>query len=445
MLRPFNQKGNIIFSLALALLFSFISVGIVTVIINQINMSAAQRKNSKSRLMVTSSIETFQIALKHAEARYFISMRNCETGNPFYRALVEGHKCLLLQSSVLSIFNSSDLNGLNSDEISQFSYGSSWGINYDQKATGPTDRAILSMKIQGQTVKFFFYGATKAKDRADFAAEYDTSQGVSRVFFSVFASDSASKVHLNSSDVKLVNQLSYSKDPCVNTPWSEFSLMILGSCSYAANLGGGTGLAYNEGSYFGLRSLDGKVVSMKDLGGASYFVQEDGTLSGNSVFPPFKEDSLINVDDIEVMGLDQNLNKIVAVLGNGNETRIAYYDSGTNSMVTICKLGEMDFGRSFTGIAAAPGNQNILDTSSDMSSNVSSFYLKSDSGENVMVIIKAAGSVPYAGIEAQYITALAGKQLVCAAIKDVNEPAIEISRTLGLTKGGLLLRPYYIY
>ena len=104
----------------------------------------------------------------------------------------------------------------------------------------------------------------------------------------------------------------------------------------------------------------------------------------------------------------------------------------------------MDFGRSFSGLAAAPGNHDIFNFSS-MSSSVATFYLKSDSGEVVNLAVKVASAVPYAGIEAQYVSTVGGKKFVCAAIKDRQDKDVENARTLGLTKGGLLLRPYYIY
>ena len=444
MRRHFNQRGSLVASLALAALFSFIAAGIVTMILNQVQSSSVQRKFSKSRLIVTSAIETFMVAIKHAEAKYFINMRHCQSASLFYSSLVHGHHCDFLGSGFnLPIFGVSDLQGLDSDELGLITYQPGWQIRYNQEALSPSDRLVATIRVEGQDIKIYFYGISQTKDRADFGAEYGTKQGIQRVLFSVFASDSANRVHMSSTDAKMVNERSYAKDPCLNSPWSSFELLISGTCSQVPNLGSGSGLAFYEGNYFGLRPFDGTVVSMKDLNAASYFVQENGNLGGTPVFPEHKREALQNVDDFEVIGLDQGLKKIVTVLGSGLQTRLAYYDTGSQQMVTICKLGEMDFGRSFSGLAAAPGNQDIFNVSS--SSSVATFYLKSDSGEIVNLAIKMASAVPYAGIEAQFVSTVGGKKFVCAAIKDRLDRDVENARTLGLTKGGLLLRPYYIY
>ncbi len=445
MRRLFNQKGSLVASLALAALFSFIAAGIVTMILNQVQSSSVQRKFSKSRLIVTSAVETFMGAMKHSEAKYFIHMRNCQSANLFFSSLMNGHSCDVLGSGFsLPIFGASDLQGLDADEAALISFQSGWQIRYNQKALAPSDRLVATIKVEGQDVRIYFYGVSPLKDRAAFGAESATKQGPQRVLFSLFASDSANRVHMSSSDAKMVSERSYSKDPCLNTPWSSFELLISGSCAQVPNLGSGNGLAFYEGNYFGLRPFDGTVVSMKDLNGATYFVQENGTLGGQDVFPPHVRLALQNVDDFEVIGLDQGLKKIVAVLGSGLQTRLAYYDSVSQQMVTICKLGEMDFGRSFSGLAAAPGNQDIFNFGS-VSSSVATFYLKSDSGEIVNLAVKVAAAVPYSGLEAQYVSTIGGKKFVCAAIKDRQSKDVENARTLGLTKGGLLLRPYYIY
>ena len=186
MQRLFNRKGSLVASLALAALFSFIAAGIVTMILNQVQSSSVQRKFSKSRLIVTSAVETFMVAMKHSEAKYFIHMRNCQSANLFFSSLMNGHSCDVLGSGFsLPIFGASDLQGLDADEAALISFQSGWQIRYNQKALAPSDRLVATIKVEGQDVRIYFYGVSPLKDRADFGAEYDTKQGPQRVLFSL--------------------------------------------------------------------------------------------------------------------------------------------------------------------------------------------------------------------------------------------------------------------
>lgn len=445
---PSNQRGNIVLSLILIGVLGVIVSAVISLINDQIKEAIRQRQSSQHRLTLSSSIETFMVAIRFAEAKYMIETRHCDDAHLFLRALAEGHHCTKLAGKKITIFTVADLSGLTPEEQSLFTYGEDWQLNEDSPAQGPLTRKVMTVNMDRVRVDFFYNNTFIAKDRAEFnAILYINGERAANNRFSLFTSDSPNRMHLDSGDLKIVQQYPTANDPCRNQMWSKFRQYTGSSCDDIANLGGGTGVAYYRGDFFGLRGNDGQIVNFRNLNGNTYLVSENGTLSGVKVFPAYDKEALTNVDDIEVLGEDQGEDQLITVDGEGEDTMISYLDMTTKALVPICKLGQMGWSQGVSGIAGTTGNHSLILDSANPSASISTFLLKSDSGKLLYVLVKSvATSADLAGLEPEFVVTRAnGRKFICTAFPDTYEQDIENTRTLGLTRGKQVSRPYYIF
>lgn len=443
-----NQRGNIVLSLILVGVLGLIVSAVVSIINDQTREAIRQRQSSQHRLTLSSAIETFMLAVRFAEAKYMIEARHCDDARLFLRALSDGHHCTSLEEKKILVFTEADLNGLTPEEHGLFSYASGWEINKDSSAQGPLTRKVLTVSMDRVQVDFFYNSTFTTKDRAEFnAVLYYNGERTANSRFSLFTSDSPNRMHLDSGDLKIVQQYPAANDACRNQMWSRFRQYTGSACEEMANLGGGTGVAYYRGDFFGLRSDDGQVVNFRSLSGNSYLVAENGTLAGVKVFPTYNKEALTNVDDIEILGEDQGEDQIIAVSGQGENTQLSYLDMKTKSLVPICKLGQMGWSQGFSGLAGTTGNHSLILNSNNPSASVSTFLLKSDAGRLLYVLVKSvATSSELTGLEPEFlVTHNNGRKFICTGFPDTYEQDIENTRTLGLTRGKQVGRPYYIF
>lgn len=443
-----NQRGNIVMSLMLMGVLGLIVSAVLVIINDQIHEAKRQRQSSQHRLTLSSAIETFMVAVRFAEAKYMIEARHCDDARLFLRALAEGHRCTKLGAKKISVFTVSDLAGLSPEERSLFSYANGWQINEDSPADGPLTRKVITINMERIHVDFFYNNTFTTKDRAEFnAVLYVNGERTASNRFSLFTSDSPNRMHLDSGDLKIVQQYPVANDPCRNQMWSKYRQYTGVSCDDIANLGGGTGVAYYRGDFFGLRANDGQIVNFRNLNSGSYMVAENGSLAGQKVFPAYDKEALTNVDDIEIVGEDQGEDQIVSVHGGGENTVISYLETSTKTLVPICKLGQMGWSHGISGIAGTTGNHSLIFDPSSSSASVSTFLLKTDSGKILYVLVKSiADSGELSGLEPEFlITHTSGRRFICVSFPDTYEQDIENSRTLGLTRGKQISRPYYIF
>ncbi|MEK2644693.1 hypothetical protein [Bdellovibrio sp. BCCA] len=444
----FDQRGNIVLSLILVGVLGIIVSAVAALINDQIKEAVRQRQSSQHRLALSSAIETFMVAVRFAEAKYMIETRHCDDARLFLRALAEGHHCSQLGGKKLTTFTVDDLSGLTLEERSLFTYGEDWEIQEASPAQGPMTRKVMSVSMDRMQVDFFYNNTFTSKDRAEFnAVLYNNGERIANNRFSLFTSDSPNRMHLDSGDLKIVQQYPTANDACRNQMWSKYRQYSGTSCDEVANLGGGTGVAFYRGDFFGLRANDGQIVNFRNLNGSSYLVAENGSLNGVKVFPEYNKEAFTNVDDIEILGEDAGEDQLIAVHGGGEGTVISYLNTTTKSLIPICKLGQMGWAQGFSGIAGTIGSHSLILDSSNPSASVSTFLLKSDSGKLLYVLIKSvATSEDLTGLEPEFlVTQTNGRKFICTGFPDTYEQDIENTRTLGLTRGKQVSRPYYIF
>lgn len=442
-----RQRGNIVLSLILVGVLGIIVSAVISLINDQIKEAVRQRQSSQHRLTLSSAIETFMVAVRFAESKYMIETRHCDQAHLFLRALAEGHHCAKLAGKEITVFADTDLSGLTVEERGLFTYGESWRVQENSPAQGPLTRKVMSVNIDRVQVDFFYNNTFSAKDRAEFdAVLYVNGERAANNRFSLFTSDSPNRMHLDSGDLKIVQQYPTANDPCRNQMWSKFRQYSGTSCDDVANLGGGTGVAYYRGDFFGLRANDGQIVNFRNLDSQSYLVAENGTINGVKVFPAYSKDALVNVDDIEILGEDQGDDQLIAVDGEGEDITISYLDMSTESLVPICKLGQIGWAQGVSGIAGTTGNHSLILDGSNPSASVSTFLLKSDSGRLFYILVKSVpSSENLAGIEPEFLVTHGSRKFICTGFPDIYEQDIENTRTLGLTRGKQVSRPYYIF
>ena len=199
-------------------------------------------------------------------------------------------------------------------------------------------------------------------------------------------------------------------------PWASLNLYDKDDsiCKSFAKMGGGAGIAFYEDRYFGFRPYDGQVFDLiTSSSNGIFFVEEDGSVDGEKLFPPYDKELLTNVNDITVIG-----EGIYTVSGFVNSARIGYLDmSGTPKVKPICNLKAAGWPQSFDGITAHRWSDNIGKGSNLPNGLFATFYLKTSAGSLLTAIVWTEGGVPK-----------------CVAVKDKNMQEIEYRRTYGFDR-----------
>ena len=457
-----SQSGQVL----QGMLFGALSLVVVMVLVG-IRTFRSQFTNTKLRdniaqAQLSSGIETMVLAYRLAEMKYVDAVKDCDQAKPFLRALKEGSGC----SMNVTVFYGDDLG----TQSGLYAY-SGPGCNITQNnstCNQPNRRPILSIgniqtdgvtempgdaatkkareayRINGVSYNMFLVAAEPAKQILQMLAVVTTVKGKSadgstnyKSFNNEFAIRAAvpNMAHLELADGRVTQEKPNPIDKCKGQPWADFlvfnpNIKTGDPCQRFSQLGGGTGLAYNKEHYFGLRSMDGQIVDLISLGSdnaSTYMVNEDGTIGGVSVLPPYSKELLTNTDDISVSG---NQIQLVAGVGPGAQIGvIAPSDGGSIVRVNVCPLGQMGWSQSYSGITALNWNDPLYPPPTDPDDErLGIFLLKTDGGDLLEAVVRAS----------------AGSGYSCAVFKDSSQQAIEYKRSGGFDRTNDAL-PYYIY
>jgi hypothetical protein len=319
-------------------------------------------------------------------------------------------------------------------------------INYDS-STCLQPESILDIKQDLLSYQFYFAGIIANRNMIEFSVTMSAGrllQPLTNRF--ALQSNLPRLIHMESSTSSVVAEYPSAIDTCPFEPWD--SIRVGSSCDIVEQLGGGSGLAFFKGRFFGLRPNDGQVIDINKLSTTSYIVDEDGEVAGQKVFPAYCPEDLVNADDITVIS-NADEDQIYAVKGMGAQAsiRLMKKTGATCSEHIVCDLGAMNWSQSYTGIAADQRSLPLVPPA-DLTSLAylqAIFYLKTDSGNVITALVTSTpgvGSVtdPYVVNDAGL-----GRTFRCTANLDDQKQFIERSRTLGFERGSDNDQPYIIY
>lgn len=393
-------------------------------------------RDDMAQTQLATGIETMVLAYRLAEVNYVRSVKDCSSAKPFIRALKEGSGCDT--SSYVSVFTSSGDDPGEADGL--YSYpGPGCVITQSSSSCANAGRRVL-LRIDGALSRglanrtkyeFQLISADPAQQALHMLAVVTPSSPGARSFNNEFAIRPSlpNTAHVESADNRITQQSPDPLSKCKGKPWNTLEVFDPGSssCAQFGQLGGGYGLAFYQGAYFGLRPDDGQVVDILAVGSnfspSTYMVPEDGMMGGRSVFPPHQRALLMNADDITVSG-----NEVALVGGLGEAASIDLLTDNGTSRTTICPLGTLGWAQAYAGIAAMSWNEPLSPPpATGATFRLAAFALKTMTGDFLNATVIASGG-----------------SYECVVFKDSSLQEVEYKRTLGFDRTDDRL-PYYIY
>lgn len=434
---------------------------------SRFSSALSQKRKFRSYSHTTfSGAETMLFAYRLAQMKYIkeVAAKGCTTAKPFLSALKEGSGCPAEPGGDITVFSQAD--ALEYSNL-PFAYVTSSGssgclISTNSSNCGSESRNLLTAPVVGGDVSqspdpsnpgsapgylFTLHAVNPDKGILEFNATV-TSMGsnnqlsMQRYAFAIrnFLPNAA---HLEA-DGRVTQENPDPLSKCPGSTWATFLLFNPSNqkCEPFSQLGSGTGLAFYNHRFFGFRPFDGQIIDILAANsGNTYLVDENGTMGSDTVFIPYKKDSLINVDDITVIQTQVAGTKdkpastggqLYFVAGQGSSAHIGMLDMGNNGdRVKICDLGAQGWSQAYEGIASLSFSDPLIDTGSDgiTGSRLAVFFLKTSGGD--------------------YLTASVLKQknrpgYTCHITKENNLQQIEYSRTYGFDRTDDK-EPYYLY
>lgn len=436
-------------------------------------------KDTRYTISVASGVESMLTAYRLAELTYLQDVSACTTANPFLVALKEGSACVGAPHPALFQFKESRCGGGGSTPPlcsgrkdgaqTLWTYGTTGckiltnssdcsGSAVEIMSIGAPGDEAQKLSADSESFKFTLTNIDLSKGIAEMIeTTIDSAGKPSKHAFAIRSTlDNAAHVEADGRTTQeSPNPLSY----CQGAVWGTYFLLSNKKCTPFVELGSGTGLAFYEGRYFGFRPFDGQVIDMlaaSETPPGSYLVPEKGVLPPikrpdciesaashcEEIFPPYNKNLLVNVDDITLVG-----NQIYYVAHSGDSAHIGYLRHTVSSIdahaesdferIKVCDLGGMGWAQAYAGIAAMSWSDPLEGSGSPTSPALARFFLKTDSGDLLTVLIenKASSVVD--------IT-LPGTLLTCFVSKDSNIQQIEYKRTYGFDRTANT-KPYYIY
>lgn len=435
----------------------FLAIAMLAVLLGELaffsqlhaGLQIARRRQTVRTVDARTAIETFAVAIRHAELRYMIAVRGCETANVMMRALEAGHGCAGVGG--IALFDGQELDGLSVTETASFAWLGPWDIT-EAVATTPADKAIVELRIHPKfRVRISFYQSFPERNRADFLAtaiSVDGGQALWRERFGLMMSDASTQVLTRYADNVIVVQSPIHGDRCRNQSGLPYLLPFGALCTAPGTVGAGDGLISYRGAIFAFRNWTGEIIGVSPPEIAGVALDETGidpSNPGRRLFPAYLRSLLINYDDFEIVGEDSGADEIVGVTGWGMRSWVSVASTARNERVPLCNLGAIGLGASMSGFSRMRGNQSLL---SAPSSGVASFLLKSDIGLLYYLTIKSvpislAGSYPPDHVQTD---AVSNKAFVCAAIPYRVDSRDDIWRTTaGMTSLDLENMTYAIF
>jgi hypothetical protein len=447
------------------LVFMVILGGFVA-LLTTMTSSFSKSFNKKNQMMasnylISSGAETVLTAFRLAYIQYIseLSKSGCSEGRPFLEALKNGSNC----SVPINVFTSDDLQSLSSGAF--FSYinpnqGGGCSIVTNSSSCGNGDHPLIQAPFPGESqipshdasstllsVGYLFTLNSINLERGivDISVDYLPPGSVGgelpehfRIGLRPVFGNAA---HLEQ-DGRVVQE---SVDPftvCQGAEWANLLLFnpTNSKCEQFAQMGSGSGLAFYNGRYFGLRSFDGQIIdltaSTQDSSSSSYLVDENGEVSGKSVLFSYSRSALINIDDITIIptfrGTSNNFTfsgQLYYVTGQGATAELGGISK--EGRQPICSLGSLDWGQAYNGILAASFSDPLIPEAGDglEGNRLALFYLKTVIGDILTAaVIRDAKSGNY----------------FCHVAKEKYLQKDEYKRTLGFDRTDRN-EPYVIY
>lgn len=444
-----SRKGQVLQSVAVLALVVMAGGFIGTLTVQQSRLAKKKRQDIEFGIQVQAGIETMLLAYRTEEIRYIdaLSVAKCESAKPFLQALKEGSACT---GGTMGDFKVFDNATLDPNLKPLFNYAKASGpVCTIKVASSNCAQSMLELahigiedptqKVMGTSYKFFLNAIMPEKSIAEFVVQTMIEGGN----FDLKRSFAIRPILPNSahhdSDGKVVQE---TPDPLARCPGASFAVFNFfnpesQNCERFVELGGGTGLAYYGGRYFGFRPADGQVIDMfaSSTNKPSYLVGEDGKLGAETVFPAYNKSDFINVDDITAV--DDQL-YYVRFLGTSAELGLLDLSASPTHMVQICPLGQLGWAQSYSGIAALSWSDKLNPPSANK--KLAIFFLKTDGGDLLTAAVSSSTTYPAATISGVDFP----KNYRCTVFKDQNLQAVEYKRTLGFDRTADS-KPYFIY
>lgn len=435
-----SQRGfsDITMILALSALSAVLVSGMMNWTSERIKVSVKKELSDLEKLYVSSGADTFLQAFRAAERIYLRSTSACSSARPFIQALAEGSGCAM----TIQLFNSSPAipdPGMNV----LYTYPSG-GCRIVQNSSNciHATRVLVSIghaqaqqRISGNSFQFSLIKVWPGGRFAQFQVRRQF-EGNTREYNLAIKNYFSNAAHLDS-DLTVVQETPDPLALCPGTPWGIYQVFNRETniCDTFSQPGGGTGLAFYRGRFFGFRPSDGIII---DLYAATtqttYIVNHTTGRVGSETRPSFvpypnpnnPTQSLMNIDDITMID-----NQMYYVALSGTDAHIGHVS--TNGTRTIlCQVGAMGWAQSYSGIAAASWSDPLIsDPSNPLNSYLQNrfalFFLKTDAGDLLTANVERSGG-----------------SFTCSVSKDQNLQQVEFSRTLGFDRTQDE-RPYYVF
>jgi hypothetical protein len=489
-----RERGSAVFSL-----FTMLSVGGLALLFlryhdQHLKVTHAKVKNTRFSVQMASGVETMLAMYRLAEISYNSAMNNCPsgTGRAFLRALKEGHGCTDAGMGTINVFGNADAAGI-TDVSNSFSYMIPSGCRIDRdtpltcgttqlpvklatigiQRTGVTAAQAARQKLDGASFEFVLNAVIPANQIVEFVADVtpakytgDAASNPGTKFRRGFAIRGSLPftAHIEA-DGRVTQDAPDPISRCPIEPWQTARIYNPGNrtCESFVQLGGGTGLAFYQGRYFGFRPADGQVIDMltaSQASASSYLVEENGTVGGVPVFPQYRKDMLRNADDITTVG-----SQIYYVGGQVREGHIGTLTfsnlanpvpplspappPGTPLLIPICRIGRLNWGQSFVGLASLDwGEQIIPSDAADAAvprTRLATFFLKSATGDLLTAVVRSAeGPLPASPSCAAFTAFSRTYWSCCTVFKDADLQQIEYHRTWGFDRTSAI-KPYFLY
>ncbi len=441
-LKVYKRNKQSGFSTTFALVLLALS-GIAGVMVFKSIESAKQRSQIEidenfAAVLISSAAETLLPALDLAESKYLEMVTNCDPARSFLEALNKGHNCASL--GAIKVFNTNDVSVLDAAEQALFQYLGEWTIN-NNSVTAASQNGVVRIPLAAPyAVEFYLDGVIPESSWIIMNAvilKNGVRSNSKKVSFTLRTPDY--QLHVESANNSITQELQNPQNKCLNGEWTEFKTFRGGSCSPLDAVGGVKGLAFFRDHYFGLNNISGIVVDLGAPGPGSNQVLENGTLGGIPVFPAYRRENLLSVDDIEVIDGDSGNGQIYYVGGTAMGVHIGYTDYATNANYPVCNLGAMGWAQSYSGMTASSGSSRLIPTNPLLPSvTIANFLLKTDTGVllNVRVRSQKTG-VTYSGSlppESKITDATWNRTFICTVKKITEIPSPEYLRTMGMTQ-----------
>ncbi len=419
-------------------------IGIISLVLTQMSsmfsrVTKRKIKDTRASVEQATGIETMLVAYRYAEMQYLSAMTGCSSANSFLEALKNGSGC----ATPVIVFSSGTTDkGTTTDGTGKALYsfpGAGCTISQNsstcksgthelvQSGGDDATRMIASSNI---TYKFYLTAPVPERHIAEFSGLIIDGDIKTKYAFAIRAT-LPNAAHLEA-DGRVTQE---SPDPlakCSGSEWADFLVFNTAGrkCQRFTQLGGGTGLAYYEGRYFGFRPFDGQIIDMlyaADTSSTTYLVGEDGKVGSEKLFPTYEKSVLINVDDITLAG-----DEIYYVAGIGSDAHIGAYDPtvANTKRRKICALGQDGWGQAYDGIASLSSSDPLLPQEED-STRIATFFLKTSGGDMLTTVVIATG-------------AAAATTYQCYTVKDSTLQTVEYKRTFGFDRTDST-KPYYLY